>query len=122
MMPEFRLRIWAEQVLFDCADYIVEAPTLEDAATLLWAAQRTAEETDKEVPHARIRNANEHRCDEVLGLDPEEIVNGDQGLTLIDDKGERVRDLVSVPTGCPQLGELIEFDHEAEFVAEREAR
>ena len=120
-MPEFRLRIWQEQVLFDCRDYIVEADTLKAACELLWSAHTKASETSDLVPHARISTADPGRFDEVVELDPDEIVVGDQGITLIDEKGDRVRDLHGVPSGCDQLGQPLVFDTEAKFVPESEA-
>lgn len=104
-MPEFRLRIWAEQVLFDCRDYVVTADTLEAAAKKLLDAQEKADDRDCDVEVDGIVSATLGRMDAVLTLDPEEIVSGEVGVTLIDGAGERVRDLIGVPTCCDQLGE-----------------
>ena len=101
-MPEFHLRVWAEQVLFDCRDYTIDAATLEDAVALLDELQ---EEADSEGQSRRNPAVEAWRGgNRVRGLDPAEIVSGDQGITLIDEAGVRVRDLVGVPTGCTQLG------------------
>lgn len=50
--------------------------------------------------------------DDVRELDPNDIVEGCIGITLIDDDGKRVRDLIGVPTTCIQLGEPLNVDLE----------
>lgn len=103
-MTEFRLRIWQEQVLFDCNDYVVDADSLEAAVRQLQEVQDKAQDSCR---HQTAPNNIEHADyyeSVVRVLDPEEIVSGSSGITLIDGKGERLRDLVGVPTGCEQLG------------------
>lgn len=108
---KFLLRSWAEQTLFDCQDYEVEADSLEAAAELLAEQQEMADSEGGGIEHASIRNAfrNAYRgFDTITPLDPNDIAEGGCGITLIDARGNRVRDLVGVPTGCVQLGEPLE--------------
>ena len=111
-MPEFIIRSWSEQTLFACKDYVIEADTLGDAAKIIHALQEKAEDTIEVVTDQRVRALSRYESDEIEPLDPEEIVDGSTGLTLIDEKGVRLRDLVSIPTGCPQLGEFLDVDFE----------
>lgn len=104
-MPDFRLRIWAEQTLFDCRDYVVTADTLEAAVTRLQDVQEDADSMGEHVDAKDISSAERGRMDEVVSLDPSEVIDGDNGVTLIDDKGDRLRDLIGLPTGCERLGE-----------------
>ena len=106
---KFPLRIWAEQVLFDCKDYHVEADTLEQAVALLRELQEKADSDGQTWSDPRIRSADPYRLNEVGPLDPNEIQSGDTGITLLDDAGERLRDLDGVPTGCTQLGEPLDL-------------
>lgn len=106
-MPEFRLRIWQEQILFDCADYLVTADSLSDAVALLEQQQEYATLEDRDVVTPGIVSADQRGLNEVRPLDPQEVVDGASGVTLIDEKGGRLRDLVGVPTGCAQLGEPV---------------
>lgn len=113
-MADFMLRIWHEQVLFDCYDYIVEAETLEKAVELLQEYQEKADDqcglNMAPVTHESIIRIDFFRGKETIlddgirPLDPEEIVAGDSGVALLDAHGCRIRDLDSVPTGCTQLG------------------
>lgn len=104
-MAEFLLRVWSEQTLFDCRDYRVEADSLEAAAELLRELQEKAEDAGHPVPHDDVTALESYQDDKVAPLDPEEIVDGCTGFTLIDEEGNRVRDLDGVSTGCVQLGE-----------------
>jgi hypothetical protein len=104
-MPEFHLRIWAEQTLFDCNDYTVTAETLRDAVAALREVQNSADGYGTKRAHPDIRGLEDWNEDRVLVLDPEEVVDGKNGVTLIDATGVRVRDLIGLPTGCVQLGE-----------------
>jgi hypothetical protein len=110
-MPTYRIRAWAEQTLFDCNDYEVEADTLEEACELIQLLQTMADEySDKDIVHPHVaRMDHQGFHPDVVPLDPEEIISGDTGYTLIDGKGQRARDLVSVPTGCAQLGEPLDI-------------
>lgn len=108
-MPEFRLRMWAEQVLFDCEDYVVTAETLEDAVAQLQDLSEKADgfaDGSCDLPN-NIDNVSAF-SGAFRSLDPQEIVGGASGVTLVDETGRRVRDLESVPTGCVQLGEPLE--------------
>lgn len=108
-MPEFRLRMWAEQVLFDSEDYVVTADTLEEAFDQLRDLAQKAEDSEDQtcdLPED-IENVS-HFGGPMRVLDPQEIVDGASGVTLVDETGKRVRDLESVPTGCVQLGEPLE--------------
>jgi hypothetical protein len=101
--------------LFDCNDYVVEAPTLEDAVALLEELQEEADVEGLSKPTPAIRalghmSPEPERRSQVANLDPEEIVSGDTGITLIDKHGKRLRDLVSVPTGCERLGDPIDAE------------
>lgn len=107
-MPQYNLRSWSEQTLFDCRDYIVTADTLADAVELLEQIQEDADGADSPIENPAIEAMGNYQLDEVCPLDPQDIVDGAGGITLLDDKGERVRDLVSVPTGCARLGEPLE--------------
>jgi hypothetical protein len=107
-MPKFRLRSWAEQTLFDCRDYVVTADTLADAVELLQEIQERADYAGNHIEHDAIASAERGRIDGVAPLDPSEVADGCDGVTLIDAAGDRVRDLVGVPIGCVQLGEPID--------------
>lgn len=109
-MPEFIIRHWAEQTLFACRDYRVDAPTLGDALRLLDGMVDRATDTGQPVECAEITGRETYRADEICELDPEEVVDGDTGYTLVDEDGKRLRDLISVPTGCVQLGEPMEME------------
>jgi hypothetical protein len=104
-MAEFLLRVWAEQVLFDCRDYRVEADTLEAAVELLHELQEKADWGSEAIRHDAVSARESYHLDEVMPLDPQEVVDGASGMTLVDEEGNRVRDLDGVPTGCVQLGE-----------------
>lgn len=107
-MPDFFLRTWSEQVLFDCNDYCVTADTLEDAVEQLQELQEAAQNSDEwQRAPVNIRPLN-GMPGVVAVLDPEEVVEGYDGVTLIDENGKRVRDLDGVPTGCVQLGEPLD--------------
>jgi len=106
-MAEFRLRIWAEQTLFDSRDYVVQAATLEEAVARLKMVQEDAQDLDASTEHDDIDRP-------VRLLDPSEVVESYDGVTLIDERGNRLRDLVGVPTGCVKLGEEID-EIELEF-------
>ena len=100
-MPEFRLRVWAEQTLYDARDYIVTAETLDEAKALLEELQERAEEAD----------AGEVECPAVVAdrpltvmeggvarvlvnyvttLDPQDVTGGDGGIVELDATGDRV--------------------------------
>lgn len=110
-LPKFKLRIWREQVLWASKDLIVEAPNLEAAVTLLQDMMDRAETTGEPQEHDSISAAHQYECDDVPDLDPNEIATGDTGITLLTEAGERERDLISIPTGCAQLGEFIDLDN-----------
>ena len=107
-MPEFHLRTWAEQTLFDCNDYTVTAETLEAAVALLEQLQEQADETGKRIDHADVRGLEPWLLSEVMPLDPADPVEATSGFTQLDEHGERVRDLVGVPVSCVQLGDPLE--------------
>lgn len=90
-MPEFKLRSWQEQTLYDCHDYIVTADTLEKAIELLKAQQEIAQDTSAPAYHDSICTAEKWQIDDVHVLDPDEIVNGDSGVVQIDDNGDPIR-------------------------------
>ncbi len=105
---KYAIRVWAEQTLFACCDYWVEADTPEQAAIL--ARDLTDEASNSNggwAADARVTSFGPGHYDVVGELDPEEIVDSFQGVTLLDDDGNRVRDMIGVPTGCAQLGEPI---------------
>ena len=87
---------------------MVKADSLRAAVTLLQEQQELAAEKGRALRHAAITTLNGHDLNEIRQLDPQEVVASDAGVTLIDEDGNRVRDLVGVPTGCAQLGEWIE--------------
>jgi hypothetical protein len=109
-MPEFHLRTWAEQTLFDCNDYTVTAETLEAAVELLEQLQERAEDEGKRIAHADVRGLEPWLLPEVIPLDPAESVDANSGFTLLDEHGTRLRDLVGVPTGCVQLGDPLDYE------------
>jgi hypothetical protein len=85
----------------------VTADTLEQAVEQLQELQEKAQDECKrqDLPD----NMESMDYDDTFKvLDPEEVVDGDSGITLIDENGKRLRDLEGVPTGCPQLGEPLE--------------
>lgn len=106
-MPEFRLRLWAEQTLFDCRDFVVTADTLEAATKQLLLLHDAVEFGDDKVT---LPDNIEAGTNEMIALDPEEVVDGTVGVTLLNDDDERLRDLVNVPTCCVRLGEPLDID------------
>ncbi len=110
-MPDFMLRIWAEQTLFDSNEYKVTAESLEAAVELLNEQQELADDRGRIHTHPAIQR---HRhgvfYDEIVPLDPEEVVDGTAGVTLVHADGQRLRDLEGVPTCCVQLGEPLDAD------------
>jgi hypothetical protein len=107
-MPKYNLRSWAEQTLFDSRDYIVTADSLAEAVELLEQVQEDAEYGDKRIEHSAIVAFDKYQLDGVGVLDPCDVIDGSGGITLLDRKGERARDLIGVPTGCVRLGEPLE--------------
>src|SRR5689334_24677298 len=107
-MTKFLLRSWAEQTMFACREYAVEADSLKQAVALLHAMQERANETEKDLHDERVVAIEEYDGDEVRMLDPEQIEYAQDGITLIDESGERVRDLLGVPSGCDRLGEPLD--------------
>jgi hypothetical protein len=107
-MPKYNLRSWAEQTLFDCRDYVVTADSLADAVALLEQIQEDAEYGDKRIEHPAIVAFDKYQLDGVGTLDPCDVIDGSGGITLLDPKGERARDLIGVPSGCVRLGEPLE--------------
>lgn len=108
-MPKYHLRSWAEQTLLACRDYTVTADTLEAACELMRDQQQEADENDGPIEHPAITTLDEGRLSGIVMLDPKEVVDGASGITLIDEEGERVRDLIGVPTTCVQLGEPLDI-------------
>jgi hypothetical protein len=98
--PTFRLRIWQEQVLFDCNDYLVTADNLADAVALLQRVQEQADDQRDDVEHDNISRivARSSINKAVVPLDPAECVAANEGVTLISADGERLRDIVGVPS------------------------
>jgi hypothetical protein len=72
------------------------------------AAQSEADDQSEPYIDRDIRPMRDAHVEGVVSCDPGEIVSGGTGFTLIDGDGERLRDLVGVPTGCVQLGEQME--------------
>ena len=102
-MPQYQLRAWAEQILFDCRDYVVTADTLEAACLLLREQQAEADDSGS-TSHPAIKSA-QHCADDVYALDPEEVIDVAAGISLIGEGGVRIRDLIGVPAACEQLGD-----------------
>jgi hypothetical protein len=91
-MPKFMLRGWAEQTLYDCRDYEVEAGTLEDAKELLGELQDEADYADCAcASDPRVTAVDGWRVDGVVPLDPTEIVSGDSGIVEISEDGKPVK-------------------------------
>lgn len=92
-MPDFKLRIWQTQTLYDCYDYVVTAPTLEEAALKLQAAYDQAVATDARSEHPDIKGT--HRgavfADSVCPLDPDEVLDCDVGITELNEDGSAGR-------------------------------
>ena len=100
-MPTFRLRAWAEQTLYDCRDYLVEADTIEKAAERLEAAMETVEANPsaRMVPGIdRILSIAEDGATlsvpDIRPLDPQEITDGASGIVEIDVEGRKLRDIL----------------------------
>lgn len=90
-MPEFIIRAWANQTLYDCRDYKVEAMNPEAAAALVrdtmqriddgegpWIDLRTGE------PYADMALMPPDREHVVVPLDPEEVIDGETGFALVE--------------------------------------
>ena len=93
-MPEFRLRSWAEQTLYDYNDYLVTAGTIEEAAAKLHDAQDQAHEGDcilDDSPDIELIGLG--RLPGVRPLDPAEVIDGDSGISLIDEDGNKIMDV-----------------------------
>lgn len=104
-MPEFRLRIWTEQILFDSHDYVVTAESLEGAVSRLQDIQEAVDFESRDRSIEGIDSVEDGFLNGVTPLDPSDIVGGYGGVCLIDEQSDRVRDLIGVPTGCDRLGE-----------------
>lgn len=92
-MPKFMLRSWAEQTLYDCRDYEVEAETLDEAKELLGELQDEADSADCAcASDPRVTAVYGWHDDRVVPLDPDEIVDGESGIVEITEMGNPVRD------------------------------
>lgn len=109
-MPQFLLRAWAERLLFDCRDYRVTADTLGEAAELLIQANENVQESSHSKRFPGIVARELGHMDAVRILEPCESVEAYAGITEVDENGDRLRDLLGVPTGCVRLGEPLEPD------------
>ncbi len=101
-MPDYRLRSWCQQTLYDCRDYLVTADTIEQAAAMLREDQQFANDEGHSVSSVPgvLRIVGGTLLDEVRPLEPEEVVDGDSGIMEIDAAGERIRDLID-PEDAP---------------------
>ena len=96
-MPEFLLCSWRERVMWGSYEYRIDAPTLEDAVELLRELQREADDGEEGVAHERVR-ALSGGDDVVMPLDDlDECVETVTGIMLIEESGERIRNLVEEP-------------------------
>jgi hypothetical protein len=92
-MPTFNLRSWRTQTLYDCKDYMVEAETLDGATELLLALQYEVDQLDQHdavVHHDCVTTAEPGRVSGVTALDPQEIIDGDCGISELDAAGNPV--------------------------------
>lgn len=101
-MPTFVIRHWATQVLYDDRDYTVEAATPEEAAAKVRAADRLRRDSDAAAVDIRTGQPIEGYVIvtseyTVCELDPQDIIDGDEGFALVDETGRKVRDVT--PTG-----------------------
>lgn len=95
-MPTFYIRSVATQTLIDSNDYEITADTLDKAKAMLEAAQATAQDTDNPVAVDGIRRVFTRGIGDqpvvwmtegdgnVRVLDPTEISDGDNWLTVLD--------------------------------------
>ena len=104
-LPTFMLRIWREETNFGARDYDVTAPTLSEAAAKLLSAQHEAQHDGRPVTHPHITPHHPWGAPQVQVLDPSETNDYEYGVTLIADNGDRVRDLIGVPTGAAREGQ-----------------
>jgi hypothetical protein len=91
-LPTFRLRSWAEQTLYDARDYLVVAESLEAAIEKLAAAeQAVAEDGGTPRRFGGIAGIDRWMSDDVVPLDPGEIVGGEHDICQIDEAGDPIR-------------------------------
>jgi len=98
-MPQFIIRHWATQTLYDCRDYAVDAATPEEAAAKVQEALRVLHEGEHVAVDLR---TGEPITDYVVvmdeftvgALDPDEMHDSEDGFVLVDQlHGRKVRDV-----------------------------
>jgi|GEM_PF-6576009 len=91
---KYPIRVWEEQTLFDCADYMIEAGSPEEAAIIAKELTLAARDADSPVPDIRVTTLDPGGFDDVVPLDPHEVVDSFLGVTLLDANRARLRDLL----------------------------
>lgn len=92
-MALHKIRLWREEVLYDCMEYTVEAPSVEAAGRLLMRLHEKAEAADGMVELPSTVRCQHRGRTHMHALDGHEVIRSENGATLIDDEGDPIRQI-----------------------------
>jgi len=114
---QYRIRCWAEVLVQDHTDYLVEAVTLEEAAVKVSILQNLAQQRgDFVIGHSSngvrriLQNGATRLSTPYLKPDMDDVIHDELGYSQLNEAGEVIRHLVHVPILETQIGDFLAID------------